>query len=87
MKDRHPITAPATLTQSLNALELVTDAAVAKLHAEGERVTAFAHQSIKENAVNATLRLAAAVRAALDGDLAPARDAMRDLRLDQLEIR
>ena len=87
MTARHPITAPATLTQSLNAMELVDDAAIAKLHGEGERVTAFAHQAIKENAVTFMLQLAAAVRAALDGDLAPARVVMRDMRLDQLEIR
>ena len=87
MTVRHPITAPATLTQSLNAMELIADADIAKLHAAGERVTAFAHQAIKENLVTVTLQLAAAVRAALDGDLTPARVAMRDMRLDQLEIR
>ncbi len=81
------MTARATLTESLNALEVVTDTTIAGLRAGGKVTTALAYVAIRDNAITTTLQLAAAVRAAIDGDLTPAQAAMRELRLDQVEIR
>lgn len=81
------MTVRPTLTQTLNALEVVTDTTVARLRTAGKPTTALAYVAIRDNAITTTLELAAAIRAALAGDLEPARTAMRDLRLDQLEIR
>jgi hypothetical protein len=81
------MTARPTLTQTLNALEVVTDKTITGLRAGGHATTALAYVAIRDNAITTTLELAAAIRAALAGDLEPARTAMRDLRLDQVEIR
>lgn len=79
--------ARATLTQTLNALEVVKNGNADTLNAAGMVTTALASTAITDNAIGVMLELAAAVRAAAAGDLEPARAAMRDLRLDQLEIR
>lgn len=79
--------ARATITQSLNAMELVKQGNVDTLNAAGMATAAVAYVAITDNAIAVMLELTAAVRAALDGDLEPARTAMRDLRLDQVEIR
>jgi len=79
--------ARVTFTQSLNALEVVKNGNADTLNAAGKPAMALASIAITENAIGVMLELAAAVCAADAGDLEPTRAAMRDLRLDQLEIR
>jgi hypothetical protein len=76
----------ATLTQSLRALEVVRDADVRRADPAHYR-EAMARALIVDNAITATLQLAAAVKAAAAGDTAPAVAAVTALRLDQLEMR
>lgn len=76
----------ATLTQSLRALEVVRDADVRRADPAHYR-EAMARALIVDNAITATLQLAAAAKAAAAGDTAPAVAAVTALRLDQLEMR
>ena len=79
--------ARVTFTQSLNALEVVKNGNADTLNAAGKPAMALASIAITDNVIGVMLELAAAAIAAAAGDLEPARAAMRDLRLDQLEIR
>lgn len=76
----------ATLTQSLRALEVVRDADVHRADPAHYR-EAMARALIVDNAITATLQLAAAVKAAAAGDTAPAVAAAFMLRLDEVEVR
>lgn len=75
----------ATLTQSLRALEVVRDADVRRADRAGYQ-EAIARALILDNAISATLQLAAAVKAAAAGDTTPAIAAVAALRLDQVEV-
>lgn len=75
-----------TLTQSLRALEVVRDADVRRADPAHYR-EAMARALIVDNAVTVALQLAAAVKAAAAGDIAPAVAAMSALRLDQVEVK
>ena len=77
----------ATLTASLRALEVVRDDGAKHLHDAGLVTTAMAHTAIIDNAIRAALDLAYAVKAAADGDMAPAWEAIDVLALSQIEVR
>jgi len=79
--------ARVTFTPSLNALEVVKNGNADTLNAAGKPAMALASIAITDNVIGVMLELAAAAIAAVAGDLEPARAAMRDLRLDELEIR
>ena len=76
----------ATLTQILRALEVVRDGDTRRSAPLTPREAA-ARAAIVDNAILATLQLAAAVKAAAIGDTAPAVSACAALRLDELEVR
>ncbi len=76
----------ATLTASLRALEVIRDDDARRLLEAGKPMAAAASIAIIDNAIRATLDLAAAVTAALDGDLAPARQISADVALDSMGI-
>lgn len=76
----------ATLTQSLRALEVVRDGDTRRSASLTPREAA-ARAAIVDNAIAATLKLAAAVKAAAAGDPAPAVAACAALCLDELEVR
>ena len=75
-----------TLTQSLRALEVIRDADIRRADATQLR-EALGRGLIIDNAVAVALELAAAVKAAAAGDIAPAVAAMNALRLDQVEVK
>jgi len=76
----------ATLTASLRALEIIRDDGAKRLLDAGMVTTAAAHKAIFDNAINAALDLALAVKAAASGDMAPAWDAIDVLALNQIEV-
>lgn len=76
-----------TLTMSLRALEVIRDGDARVLLAADKPVSAAAHTAIIDNAIAATLTLAAAVKSAAAGDQEAARRVAEDLRLDELEVR
>ncbi|USU13217.1 hypothetical protein NF701_05100 [Sphingomonadaceae bacterium OTU29THOMA1] len=76
-----------TLTMSLRALEVIRDGDARVLLAADKPASAAAHTAIIDNAIDATLTLAAAVKAAAAGDQEAARRVAEDLRLDELEVR
>jgi len=76
----------ATLTASLRALEIIRDDGAKRLLDAGMITTAAAHKAIIDNAINAALDLALAVKAAASGDMAPAWDAIDVLALNQIEV-
>lgn len=75
----------ATLTQSLRALEVVRDGDVRRADPLALR-EATARAAIITHAIGVTLQLAAAVKAAAQGDAAPAITAVAALRLDEMEV-
>ena len=75
----------ATLTQSLRALEVVRDGDVRRAAPLTLR-EAHACAAITTHAIDVTLQLAAAVKAAAAGDPAPALAAAAALRLDEVEV-
>lgn len=77
----------ATLTASLRALELIRDDGAERLIEARMFSTAAAHTAIIDNAVRCTLDLAFAVKAAAAGDAGPARLAVAELSIDQIEVR
>ena len=76
----------ATLTASLRALEIVRDDGAKLLHESGMITTALAHTAIIDNAIRAALDLAYAVKAAAEGNMAPAWEAIDVLALSQIEV-
>ncbi|MFN3677268.1 MAG: hypothetical protein ACK4TC_14950 [Sphingomonas pseudosanguinis] len=76
----------ATLTQGLRALEVVRYSDVRRADPVALR-EATARAAIITHAIGVTLQLAAAVKAAAAGDIAPAVAAMTALRLDQVEVK
>jgi hypothetical protein len=79
--------ARATLTASLRALEVIRDDGAKRLLDVGMVTTAAAHTAIIDNAIRAALDLALAIKAAAEGDMAPAWDAIDAFALNQIEIR
>ena len=77
----------ATLTASLRALEIIRDDGTKRLLDSGMITTAAAHKAIIDNAINAALDLAFAVKAAATGDMAPAWETIDQLSLDQIEVK
>ncbi|RMB26223.1 hypothetical protein C8J47_3540 [Sphingomonas sp. PP-F2F-G114-C0414] len=77
----------ATLTASLRALEIIRDDGAKRLHDAGMITTALAHTAIIDNAIRASLDLAYAVKAAAEGNMAPAWEAIDVLALSQIEVR
>lgn len=76
----------ATLTLSLRALEVVRDGDLRRSAPLTAREAA-ARAVIIDNAIAVTLQLAAAVKAAAAGDIAPSAAAVDALRLTELEVR
>jgi hypothetical protein len=79
--------ARATLTASLRALEVIRDDGAKRLLDVGMVTTAAAHTAIIDNAIRAALDLALAIKAAAEGNMAPAWDAIDAFALNQIEIR
>jgi hypothetical protein len=79
--------ARATLTASLRALEVIRDDGAKRLLDVGMVTTAAAHTAIIDNAIRAALDLALAIKAAAEGDMAPAWDAIDAFALNQIDIR
>jgi hypothetical protein len=79
--------ARATLTASLRALEVIRDDGAKRLLDAGMVTTAAAHTAIIDNAIRAALDLALAIKAAAEGNMAPAWDAIDAFALSQIEIR
>jgi hypothetical protein len=79
--------ARATLTASLRALEIIRDDGAKRLLDAGMVTTAAAHTAIIDNAIRAALDLALAIKAAAEGNMAPAWGAIDALALNQIEVR
>jgi hypothetical protein len=77
----------ATLTASLRALEVIRDDGTKRLLDAGMVTTAAAHKAIIDNAIHAALDLALAIKAAAEGDMAPAWEAIDAFALNQIEVR
>lgn len=77
----------ATLTMSLRALEVIRDGDARMLLQADKPASAVAHTAIIDNAIGAALALAVAVKAAAAGDPDAARQAVRDLGLDEVEVK
>lgn len=77
----------ATLTASLRALEVIRDDGTKRLLDAGMVTTAAAHKAIIDNAIRAALDLALAIKAAAEGDMAPAWEAIDAFALNQIEVR
>jgi hypothetical protein len=77
----------ATLTASLRALEVIRDDGTKRLLDAGMVTTAVAHKAIIDNAIRAALDLALAIKAAAEGDMAPAWEAIDAFALNQIEVR
>jgi hypothetical protein len=76
----------AGLTESLRALEVIRDGNAVVLRQAGMHSTAFAANALTDNVIHITLELAAALQAALAGDLGPAKQAAEALALDRVEV-
>ncbi|MEG8051562.1 hypothetical protein QP178_17450 [Sphingomonas aurantiaca] len=76
----------ATLTSSLSALAIIRDDGAKRLHDAGMITTALAHTAIIDNAIRAALDLAYAVKAAAEGNMAPAWEGIGVLALSQIEV-
>ncbi|MBB4617979.1 hypothetical protein [Sphingomonas abaci] len=75
----------ASLTASLNALELVSEGAAQAHRAAGKPDSAVALLVIAENITLIALEMAVALRAAVAGDLHPAHHAIDTLALTEIQ--
>lgn len=78
------VTGCVSLTSSLRALELVSGDAAQLHQAAGAPDRAVALLAITDHMVEVALEMAVALRAAVDGDLNPARRAIAALELKQI---